>query len=473
MSKIADFLRAGCEVTILFADLHAYLDNQKAPWELLKHRTEYYEAVIKEMLKSIGVSIEKLNFRRGTEYQLSREYTLDMYKLTTVTTERNAKKAGADVVKQTESPCLSGMLYPLLQALDEEYLKVDAQFGGVDQRKIFTLSEACLPQLGYAKRLHLMNPMVPGLSGAKMSSSEASSKIDLLDSPDSIKDKLKKAFCPEKVVEENGVLSFVKMVLFAVAGAGKGFTIRRDEKFGGNTEYATYEELEAAYVKGDVFPLDLKNSVAIALNELLAPIRQAFSSKEMQALVERAYPKPKAAEAKGPKVDPNQPNDIAKLDIKVGKVIKCENHPQADKLYVSSVDIGEAEPRQVVSGLRNFVPLEQMQGRLVAVLCNLKPSSLVGVKSFAMLLAASSADHTTVELLDIPAGAVVGERITFEGFPTDKSVPELARASEKALKIVTPLLHTDGEGVAMYEQVPFMTSAGEVKVKSLKNAPIA
>jgi len=46
-----------------------------------------------------------------------------------------------------------------LQALDEEYLKVDAQFGGVDQRKIFTLSEKYLPQLGYTKRIHLMNPM--------------------------------------------------------------------------------------------------------------------------------------------------------------------------------------------------------------------------------------------------------------------------------------------------------------------------
>jgi len=50
-------------------------------------------------------------------------------------------------------------LYPGLQALDEEYLKVDAQFGGVDQRKIFTFSEKYLPQLGYEKRIHFMNPM--------------------------------------------------------------------------------------------------------------------------------------------------------------------------------------------------------------------------------------------------------------------------------------------------------------------------
>lgn len=51
------------------------------------------------------------------------------------------------------------ILFKGLQALDEEYLKVDAQFGGVDQRKIFTFAEKYLPQLGYQKRAHLMNPM--------------------------------------------------------------------------------------------------------------------------------------------------------------------------------------------------------------------------------------------------------------------------------------------------------------------------
>lgn len=98
-------------------------------------------------------------FVKGTDYQLSKEYTLDVYKLTSVVTQHDAKKAGAEVVKQVEYPLLSGLLYPGLQALDEEYLKVDAQFGGVDQRKIFTFSEKYLPQLGYEKRIHFMNPM--------------------------------------------------------------------------------------------------------------------------------------------------------------------------------------------------------------------------------------------------------------------------------------------------------------------------
>ena len=59
-------------MTILFADLHAYLDNMKAPWELLRHRTDYYEHIIKAMLTSISVPLDKLRFIRGTDYQLSK-----------------------------------------------------------------------------------------------------------------------------------------------------------------------------------------------------------------------------------------------------------------------------------------------------------------------------------------------------------------------------------------------------------------
>ena len=98
-----------------------------------------------------------------------------------------------------------------MQALDEQYLGVDAQFGGVDQRKIFTYLEK---YLGYTKRAHLMNPIVPGLTGNKMSASEADSKIELFESPADIKKKLKKAFCEPGNIIDNGVLSFCKFVIF-------------------------------------------------------------------------------------------------------------------------------------------------------------------------------------------------------------------------------------------------------------------
>ncbi len=112
----------------------------------------------------------------------------------------------------------AGLLYPGLQALDEEYLKCDAQFGGVDQRKIFMFAEKYLPNLGYAKRAHLMNPMVPGLTGSKMSSSDDSSKLDILDSAQAVKKKISKSFCEEGETENNGVLQFAKHVIYPLIG---------------------------------------------------------------------------------------------------------------------------------------------------------------------------------------------------------------------------------------------------------------
>lgn len=165
MVKIAHFLQAGCEVKILLADIHAFLDNMKAPLELVSHRSDYYERLIKTILKAIGVPIDKLIFVKGSSYQLTPKYTMDIFRLSSLVSQHDAKKAGAEVVKQVESPLMSGLIYPLMQALDEEHLGVDAQFGGVDQRKIFTLAAENLTKVGMKERAHLMNPMVPGLAG--------------------------------------------------------------------------------------------------------------------------------------------------------------------------------------------------------------------------------------------------------------------------------------------------------------------
>jgi tyrosyl-tRNA synthetase len=82
---------------------------------------------------SLGIPTSKLQFCQGSDHQLTKEYNLDNYRLCATVTEHDAKKAGAEVVKQVESPLMSGLLYPGLQALDEQYLGVDFQFGGVDQ----------------------------------------------------------------------------------------------------------------------------------------------------------------------------------------------------------------------------------------------------------------------------------------------------------------------------------------------------
>ncbi len=99
----------------------------------MRHRVEYYRFIILTVLKAIGVPTERLKLVVGSTYQLTEAYNMDQYRLCAMVTEHDAKKAGAEVVKQVSSPLLSGLLYPGLQALDEQYLDVDFQFGGVDQ----------------------------------------------------------------------------------------------------------------------------------------------------------------------------------------------------------------------------------------------------------------------------------------------------------------------------------------------------
>ncbi|XP_021933924.1 tyrosine--tRNA ligase, cytoplasmic isoform X3 [Zootermopsis nevadensis] len=465
MAKIADFLRANCEVTVLFADLHAYLDNMKAPWELLTRRSEYYEQVIKAMLETIGVPLEKLKFVKGTDYQLSREYTLDVYRLSSVITEHDAKKAGAEVVKQVEHPLLSGLLYPGLQALDEEYLHVDAQFGGVDQRKIFTFAEKYLPQLGYAKRIHLMNPMVPGLAGGKMSSSEEDSKIDLLDGPAAVKKKLKKAFCEPGNVADNGVLAFVKHVLFNLFSQDEGFRVSRDAAYGGDATYQTYEELELAFGREEVHPGDLKAAVEGYINRLLEPIRKKFEDPALKMLTEKAYPPPSKPKVPAGDISPHR------LDIRIGKIVEVAKHPDADALYVEKIDVGESSPRTIVSGLVNYVPIEEMQNRVVVVLCNLKPAKMRGIESNGMVLCASSDEPKAVEPLIPPAGSSPGERVLIEGYESG-TPDDVLNPKKKIWEKLQVDLKTTTNCEAQWQGNALSTRTGKITSKSLKNAPI-
>ena len=111
-----------------------------------------------------------------------------------------------------------------------------------------------------------MNPMVPGLQGAKMSSSDLDSKIDLLDSPAALKKKLKKAFCEPGNIQDNGILSFCKYVIFPVVLKNEKFKVERKPENGGNVDFEKFEDLENAFAKEEVHPGDLKGSVEVYLN---------------------------------------------------------------------------------------------------------------------------------------------------------------------------------------------------------------
>lgn len=284
--KIRDFVLAECEVKVLLADIHAFLDNLKAPVDLINLRAEYYEKMIRAMLQSLDVDISRVKFVRGSSYQKSENYVMDLYRLSTLTSERDAKKAGSQVVKQVDNTVLSSLIYPCMQALDEEYLGVDAQFGGVDQRKIFTYAMKHLPMLGYEKRIHLMNPMIGGLNSEKMSSSDIFSKIEILEKPNSIRKKIKKCYCAEGDTT-TGLFQLIKLVVFPVCNIRnlKVDVLCQDGLF---REYRSYEDLERDFGSRLIHPGDLKSSVVEILEKIIKPVREAM--EEDIVLVNKAYP---------------------------------------------------------------------------------------------------------------------------------------------------------------------------------------
>lgn len=162
--------------------------------------------------------------------------------------------------------------------------------------------------------------------------------------------------------------------MFPLMKPGETFKICRAPEHGGNVEYTDFDHLEAAFAKEEIHPGDLKASVEQAINNLLAPVQEIFKDPKLQELTKKAYPPPTKSKGKGnTEVDEITPS---KLDIRVGRIVDVSRHPDADALYVEKIDLGEEEPRTIVSGLVNFVPIEEMQNRDVVVLCNLKPAKM-------------------------------------------------------------------------------------------------
>ena len=282
MLKIADFLKAGLRVKILLADLHAALDS--VPWDLVEKRYNYYEKAIVTILKTIGVDTKKLEFVKGSDFQLTPEYMNDVLKLSVLSSVNDATRAASEAVKTAKvgNVKVSGLIYPLMQALDEEYLKVNIQFAGVDQRKIQVFAREFLPKIGYKQRIELMSPMIRGLVGKQMSSSIEATKIDLLDDEKKVIVKIKNAECAAGN-SDNGIMALLQYLIF---GVKNNFIVERDEKYGGNLVYESYEKVETDFKSKKLHPLDLKNAVAKEINVLLENFRK---DKKLKELHKKAY----------------------------------------------------------------------------------------------------------------------------------------------------------------------------------------
>ena len=264
-NKLIDCQNAGFKVTVLLADLHAYL-NRKGTMEEIAKIAEYN----KRCFIALGLKEENTRFVLGTSYQLSSDYEMNVLRLACDTTLNRAKRSMDEVSRDAEDPHVSQMIYPLMQTMDIASLDLDVAMGGIDQRKIHMLAREMLPQYGYRSPVCLHTPILLGLDGTKMSSSKGNN-ISVDEPEESVTKKIEKAFCPIGVAENNPVIDLFRYHIFMRYPT---ITIERPEKHGGNMEFTNFEALKADFAAKKVHPMDLKKAAAKYMNLILEPVRK-------------------------------------------------------------------------------------------------------------------------------------------------------------------------------------------------------
>jgi methionine--tRNA ligase beta chain len=206
------------------------------------------------------------------------------------------------------------------------------------------------------------------------------------------------------------------------------------------------------------------------MDKAAASAKKKESYEEAQRRKKEEKERQKAASKQGNAAS-NQP-EFTKMEIRVGKITKVWNHPSADKLFCEAIDVGEETgPREITSGLRDHYTLEDMQDRLVLVVCNLKASKIVDFTSNGMVLAAKSEDGKA-ELVMPPEGSKVGERVFIEGLEGEP-ISSAQVKKKKTWAAVAKDLKTGEGGVATWQGKTIQTSAGPCTAASLVDAPIS
>merc|ERR1719274_70329 len=145
-------------------------------------------------------------------------------------------------------------------------------------------------------------------------------------------------------------------------------------------------------------------------------------------------------------------DDVTRLEFRVGKITKVWPHPEADKLWCEEIDLG-TEVRQIASGLREH----KMLGATVVVLANLKAKPLRGFTSHGMVMCA---EGPTTQLLEVPAGAQVGEQLRFEGLQGEADAELPTKSGKNPLEVLMPDLKTDAQGNVSFKGSKLMSSKG-------------
>ncbi|MCD6536606.1 MAG: tyrosine--tRNA ligase [Thaumarchaeota archaeon] len=287
--KLQDLLEAGCRFKLLLADWHAMINNKMGgDLEKIRRVGEY----LLEVWKAAGIDLSKVEVVWASDLAADPDYwktVIRVAKNVTIKRILRALPIMGRIAGELEEA--AQIFYPAMQVSDIFYMEVDICQLGLDQRRANILARELAPKLGFKKPVAVHHHMLMGLQGpskvkgfeedaklnleiaSKMSKSLPETSIFVHDDAETIKRKIRKAYCPAKTAEGNPILEYARYIIFRKLGA---LHIDRPSKYGGPVDYYSYEDLERDYLEGKLHPADLKLGVAEALNELITPIREHF-----------------------------------------------------------------------------------------------------------------------------------------------------------------------------------------------------
>jgi tyrosyl-tRNA synthetase len=290
---LKDFIAAGIKPTIFLADYHAWINGKlSGDLERIQNVAKGY---FKSAFVSLGLDEEEVRYVLASElYEKNGNgYWKEVLRITKDTTMQRMLRCTTIMGRaQKDALDCASVVYPAMQSADIQALDVDIAHAGIDQRKVHMLAREISEKHGWKKKpVALHHKLLMGLQGpqkmgfeenadddlaisSKMSKSKPDSAIFVHDSEQEIARKLKGAYCPEKTAESNPVLEMCEHFVFREEKSV--LKVTRPAKFGGDTEFASYPELESAYVSGKLHPMDLKAATASALAKMLEPSRKYF-----------------------------------------------------------------------------------------------------------------------------------------------------------------------------------------------------
>lgn len=288
--NIQKLLQAGIKFKVLVADWHAFANNKMGGDMKKIQKTGQYFI---EVWKACGLDTSQVEIIRSSDLVKDPNYWLLVLRIAKASTIKRTIRC-SQIMGRNESETLSAaqIIYPCMQAADIFYLNVDIAQLGMDQRKVNMLARQIADELDLKKpaavhhhMLISLNPPVGKTSASdskidqtialKMSKSNPDSAIFMTDSKEEIYTKIKKAYCQPNDILVNPVLEYFKYIVFAKFSQVE---IKREEKFGGNLSFNSYQDLESAYQKGEIYPLDLKDNLSRYLDQLIAPVRNYFDN---------------------------------------------------------------------------------------------------------------------------------------------------------------------------------------------------